>query len=726
MTMRISAASIGLVGIALALGACEPATLTEARDQLGRGGPRTFSLAIPNSQDTFFVSTSLHTSDTATDTVTTPSGLLGKKLPAESLASAVGQRLAFNNLALQTFQFSYDQMLTASPDSGNVTATFAPRRAGPVPGIQLGPPTYQLDTLRFTTPQGSRVAAATIGSGSVSAQITNSTTCSATVSQSITDSTGATVLSFPDTTVNAGATITVSASAAGKSFQGYLAFGTPAVTPAGTCVPVAGQTVAVHVSTTTLTMASVLLQNLDETFTRSYAVLAGEARINAVDTVLVSSGSFTFTVRNRLPVAANLNLTLNGVTRSGATVTAAVVIPAAVGDGSYRTTSTTVNLAGATIKVVDTVRVAIVATVTAASATITPLVTTNAVLVDGTGNLIIQALAGRLDPTLTPELNVAIEEYKEIQDSVLKFGDLEDAVKGARLNDAIGALTIRNTAQTPLALSNVTLGVVQLNAAGVLRRDGLGHPLYERDSTTNLPILVTLAPAGQTQLIVPRADSATLNLQMAPLVDRLVHLLLNNTRAAVVAEGTAIAGDGSPSRITRNDNAVVTLQLTVGMDISLPDTGIVFTRTEVASGADLGTADSTSLVNRLASAAAVTDVVNGTPFAITVDLAIVAGDSVPSTTDVFTLPDRVTLGPITVAGSPVDAAGRVTDSTTSSQTVSLSGNDARPLLGRKFTTGIRIRLKPPPGGTGRGALSTTAHLLVKSHATVELNAGGGQ
>lgn len=720
MNVRISAASIGLVGLALALAACEPATLTEARNQLGRGGARTVSLAIPISQDTFFVSRFLPKSDTAT-----LSGLLAIKLPAESLASAVGQQLAFNNLTFQTFQFSYDQMLAAAPDSGTVNVTFAPRLAGPIPGIQLAPPTYQLDTLRFTTPQGSRVAAATIGSGSVIARITNSTTCSATVTEAITDSTGATVLSFPATTVGPSTTVTDTLSAAGRSFQGYLVLDAPTVTPTGACVIAAGQTLAVRLGTTALTMSSVTLKNLTEAFSQSYAVLAGEARINAVDTVLVSSGTFTFTVKNRLPVAANLNLTLNGVTRGGTTVTAAVAIPAAVGDGSYRTTTTSVNLAGATIRPAA-VTAAVSGTVTAATATITSALTTNAEVVDGTGSLVIQAVAGRLDPTLTPELNVAVEEYEEIQKSQLNFGDLQDAVKGARINDATGALTIRNTAQTPLALSSVTLGVAQIDASGALRRDGLGHPVYERDSTTNQPILVTLAPSGQTRLNVPRAGSATLSLQMAPLVDRLVHLLLNNVRAAVVAAGTAVAGDGSQSRITRNDSAGVKLQLIVAMDISLPDSGIVFTRTEYnKKGAALSDADSASLGNRLASAAAVTDVVNGTPFAMTVDVAIV-GDSVPSTTDVFALPGRVNLGPITVAGSPVDATGRVTQPATSSQTVSLTGNDARPLLGQWLTTGVRIRLRPPPGGTGRGALRTTDQLLVKSHATVVLNAGGGQ
>ena len=720
MHVRISATSIGLVGIALALSACEPATLTEARTQLGRGGARTFSLAIPISQDTFFVSKFLPQSDTAT----TPSGLLAIKLPAESLASAVEQQLAFNNLTFQTFRFSYDQMLTAAPDSGAVNVTFAPRLSGPVPGIQLAGPTYQLDTLRFTTPQGSHVAAATIGTGSVNASIQNNTNCNATVTEAILDTTGATVLSFPSTTVNAGSTVTASVSAAGSSFQGGLVLAAPTVTPAGACVITAGRTLAVHLGTTALTMASVSLKNLTETFSQSYAVLAGITRINAVDTVLVSSGTLTFTVQNRLPVAASLTLTLNGITRGGTTVTATIPVAAAPGDGSYRSSSTAVNLAGATIRTAA-VSAAVTGSVSAASATITSTTTTNAELVDGTGSLVIQAVSGRLEPTLTPELNIPVEEYEEIQKSQLNFGDLQDAVKGATINDATGAFTVRNTAQTPLALSNVTLGVVQLDAFGVLRRDGLGHPVYERDSSTSLPILVTLAPAGQTRLTLPRAGSTALSLQMAPLVNRLVHLLLNNVRAAVVAAGTAVAGDGSQSRITRNDSAAVKLQLTVGMDITLPDSGIVFIRTEYASGADLGTADSASLVNRLASAGAATDVVNGTPFAMTVDVAIV-GDSVPSTTDVFALPGRTNLGPVTVAGSPVDASGRVTTPAASSQTVALTGNDARPLLGRRFTTGVRIRLRPPPGGTGRGAIRTTDQILVKSHATLVLNAGAGQ
>jgi hypothetical protein len=709
-----SAVAIGLFGAALALTACEPATVADARSELGRGAARTVSLAIPISQDTFFAYQFLLASDSATDTVTTPGGLLAKVLPAESLASAVGQRLAFDGLTFQAFDFSGDSLLIADSVSGDVIVTFAPP----------GPPYYQLDTLRFTTPHGSPVVAATIGSGPVDARIENRTTCDVTVTETVTDSTGATVLTVPTTLVNAGATVTVPLSAEDRSFQGYVAMAAPTVTTVGACVIAEGETLAIHLGTTGLVLSSVSVRNFTETFSQSYALLAGEPRIHGVDTVLVHSGSFDFTARNRLPLAAQLTLTLDGVTRGGTTVTTAIAIPAAAGDGSYRSSTASVNLAGATIRP-GAVTVSVSGTVSAASATITREATTHAEVVDGTGSLVLEAVAGHLDPTATPELNVALEEYREIRRSRLDFGDLQEAMKDVRLHDATGDLTIRNTAQAPLALSNVTLGVVQLDALGALRRDGLGRPVYERDSTTGLPILVTVAPAGQTRLNVPRAGSATLSVPMAPLVDRLVHLLLNDVRAAVVAAGTAVAGDGSQSRVTRNDSAVVRLQLSVGMDLSLPDSGIVFTRTAYASGASLSAEDSAGLASRLTAATVVTEVATRTPFAMTVDVAIV-GDSVPSPADVFAVPDLVHLGPVTVAGSPVDAQGLGTTSATSSQTVRLTANDARPLLGRRFTTGVRIRLQSPPGGAGRGAIRPTDQVVVKSRASVVINAGGGQ
>ncbi|MEK7668847.1 MAG: hypothetical protein AAB409_09380 [Gemmatimonadota bacterium] len=720
MTMRISPVSAGLLVLALGVTACEPASVTAAREQLGRGGSRSFSLALPIAQDTFLVGELLPKSDTATTT----DGLLAIKLDPESLTSAVGSKLRFDNLTFQQFKFSYGQMLSAAPDSAILTASFAPHLSAPAGPVLPAPPAIQQDTIRFITPQGSSVSRAAMQSGLVIARITNGTWCSAIITETLQDSTGATVLSFPANTVPSNGTAIDTIDASGASFEGYLFLGTPTITPLLLCVPLPGQAITVRLNTTTLTLASVTLRNIRETFSETDSILANEPRIGAVDTVVVNSGSFTLTVQNRLPITDTINIQLNGVTRGGAPLTSRLVIPAAPGDGSYRSASTTLDLAGTMIRPAVVVA-SVTGVASAGTATISSAVTTDAVIVDGSGSLVIESVAGRLDPTKTPELTVALEEFNEIDRAQVDFGDLEDAVKGARLNNATGALTIRNTAQTPLVLSNVNLGVVKLNAAGALLRDGSGNPVYERDSTTNQPILVRLAPAGQTQLTLPRAGTAALSLQMAPLVDRLVHLLLDNTRCAVVAAGSAVAGDGSPSRITRNDSASVLFQLTVGLDISLPDTGIVFTRTEYADGADLEPRDSATVVNRLISGAAIVDVLNGTPFGLTVDVAIVR-DSVPSTTDVFAAPGRVLLGPITVAAATVDTAGRVVTPAPSSQSVTLTGNDVRVLVGLRFTTGVRIRLRPPPGGGRRGALRATDRLIVNSHASIELRAGGGQ
>ncbi len=75
---------LGLAGATLAMWGCEPATITEARDQLGRGPDRTLVLIAPVTQDTLEPRMMF---GTGRDTVV--SGLVAAKMDAERFAIAL-------------------------------------------------------------------------------------------------------------------------------------------------------------------------------------------------------------------------------------------------------------------------------------------------------------------------------------------------------------------------------------------------------------------------------------------------------------------------------------------------------------------------------------------------------------------------------------------------------------------------------------------------------------
>jgi hypothetical protein len=492
----------------------------------------------------------------------------------------------------------------------------------------------------------------------------------------------------------------------------------------GACIPSSGSlTVSVKFrnGVAGLTLGSVTLSNVNESFTQSYAALASEARIQAVDSVGVSSGTFTITAQNRLPVVLTDTLTLNGIKKGGVTVQAVLTVPAAPGNGTTTTGTLNIDLANATILPsqvsVDVKGVA----KTAGQATFSSTVTNNAVQVAGTGSLVIQSLAGKLDPTKTPELTVAVQNSTEMPSSSVDFGDFGDAVKdsGTHINDATASLTVRNTAATPLSLVGFALGAVQLDAAGNLKTKAGGALDYEVDGAGN-PILVTVADPGKATLAIARTATTSVSLQAAPLIDRVVHLVLNNKRVAIVAAGSAQAGDAAQSRIISTDNVSVTFALTVGLDFTLPVSGVSFTRNQSQDGASLSSADADDIASRILSGGVTADVTNGTPFGLTVNVAFVDGAR-DTTVDIFTTAGHVTLDSVNLAASTVDAQGRVTAAAVTNANLTMSGAQARPLLGKTFTVGVRIRLKPAAGG--RGAIRPTDQ--VKIFVRALLNVRGG-
>ncbi len=122
MKRRLLAPMIGaaLFG-AVALG-CEPSSITESREKLGRGSNETFSLLIPLVGDTFFVSKILP----AADTVTLAGGVLGIRVQSDSIAVAVGLELRFDNIVFDQFVFSFDSTLQTQQASTNVAVPTPP------------------------------------------------------------------------------------------------------------------------------------------------------------------------------------------------------------------------------------------------------------------------------------------------------------------------------------------------------------------------------------------------------------------------------------------------------------------------------------------------------------------------------------------------------------------------------------------------------------------------
>ncbi len=322
----------------------------------------------------------------------------------------------------------------------------------------------------------------------------------------------------------------------------------------------------------------------------------------------------------------------------------------------------------------------------------------------------------------------SVEETEELNRSDLNFDELEDAIDQSTLNSATIAVTVVNSADIPLVLDNMTIGAVQLDAGGQLMRDGGGNLIFETDAG-GTPILITIADPGQTRLSVPRAQGATpgtasVSVPAAPLVDRITHLLLADDRVAFVASGMAEASDGSSGRIVLGDSVTVQYSVVVGLDFTMPLTGIEFdVPNAVSDGVDLDSAEVQNFTDRIVSVGGMARVENFTAFAVEVRAAF-APDSLADSVDVFVQPGGFVLDTIVVSGPAVDVNGVPTGSTIDSVGVSITSQQAGVLLGDSFTAGLRIRLIPGTGGGGRGVIRPNDRIVVSAGITILVERGG--
>ena len=701
MRLKGLAVSTALAGIALA--ACDPGSLTEARDQLQRGGERLVRFSIP------VTVTNLEIADFVPeeDTVTTPSGLLGLRIESQVLTVDVGDEIQFDDINFDQFTFDYGQVLVTDTAA---MATFQQNLAAP-----------SAVDVPLTTPAGSPIVEASILGGFVVRNVQNNTACDATLNTTVVDSTGSALMAFPPTAVGAGTSLVDSLPVAGVDVEGFLTVST-AGTNFGVCVPAGGTFLDTDVRTGPFVLDQAELENINEPFSDTYSPLASENRLLAVDTV-VATGQFSVSFQNRLPIPIDVSIELQGVFRNGTNASGGTTVPAAPGDGSQVSAAIIIPLAGDTM-LTDMIQAVVTGVAAAPSATFTPITTGSGVEATALGSLNADLIAGALDPDSTPELSFDIEAIEEVDASELDFGDFEDAVRQSSLNDVFADLDFNNGSDAPLQLQNLQIGVALVDGMGDVVRDTSGAVVFETDSLGQ-PLIVTVLEAGDTIIQIDRASSTQLDAQLSTVFDRIIELALNDTPVALVATGRAVVGDGAPARIQSDQQVDVSFDLTVGLDFTIGAAGVVFDVTEITEGLDFDAQDSDELVSRVATATLTSQVTNGTPFGLEVDIAFVSGD-LGEDADVFGSPGAVELETVTVEAATVGTDGIVTAPVTDVTDISISGEQSRPLLQQEVTSTVRIRLLPGTGGGGRTAVRPDDRVAVRANAVIEIRAGGAQ
>jgi len=316
--------------------------------------------------------------------------------------------------------------------------------------------------------------------------------------------------------------------------------------------------------------------------------------------------------------------------------------------------------------------------------------------------------------------SVPIVAFQEVvQDTAtnqLDFGDIEDAIRQVDLNDARLHVNVSNTADIAAVLVDFNLGVAQLDAGG--------QPLApEIDSLTGMDILVPVAETGQNSLTIAANSDTSFTLQGGALVNRLVHMVLDGRRAAVVGVGI-LTTDAPSGQITAADVISVQTELVAVIDLTLPDTGVVFTKNTTQDGLSIDSVEVPTILERLVEARVASGILNNLPFSVEVDIAFAPGDLGDS--DVFAHPDAVVVGRMTVDTTVIDASGRTIAAQLTNAEVSLVGDELRALLGDRFTATLRIRLKGAATSNRRGVVLAGTNILVNSSARVVLRLGASQ
>lgn len=306
-----------------------------------------------------------------------------------------------------------------------------------------------------------------------------------------------------------------------------------------------------------------------------------------------------------------------------------------------------------------------------------------------------------------------LEAVETLDPGALDLGELADVVAASDVRTAPIELSLSHTSAAALRLVDPELALVRTDASGRPVRDASGDPVVETDSAGRR----LAVPVGDT-VRLPPGERVELEPDGALLVDGLAERLVGGDPAAVGLLGSVEVPAGQRALVESDDALSLAHRALVGLDLVLPDSGVVVERHEVGEGLGFSEEDARQVEDRIVSAGGSVVARNPVPFRVRVDLAYVGGDRRGE--EIFGADDRVVLDSLEVGGDP--GTGSVSVDTVA---MAVTGGELGPLLRDAFTAAVRIRLLPARGTIGRGALRADELVDLDARVYVEVRSGEG-
>jgi hypothetical protein len=289
-----------------------------------------------------------------------------------------------------------------------------------------------------------------------------------------------------------------------------------------------------------------------------------------------------------------------------------------------------------------------------------------------TGILAVKVPGSDFSFTVAQGVAFANQQSGRVDPGEVDLGDMKEPIDSSSLNDATLELTF-TSGGVPLQFDNFLLRAVWA--------DSLPAQPFVEDGAGN-PVELMLADPGLTTLSIPQSPTSV-SIQGAPFVDAVLHALLADEGVALVAQGSTTQGPAIPGAQLNFD-----FDLVIGLDITIPLTGVSFTRNEAVEGlSSLDSADADDIADRLVSAVALVAAENTTPFGAIIQIAL-APDSLGENVDVFALPNVVLLNAVSLDAPAVNASGFSTGSTADTVALTITGDDSRVLMDSVYTARV--------------------------------------